>query len=184
MQDGDPALGPAIGQEIARHAALLVVTAAEAEDVAAPFLGEPRVGGGRSHHHHARRLVDRGRHQGGMRAQVADDEAGAGVDQLLRRRHRLVDAADVVRGHDLDRAPEDAALAVEVLDRKLDRRPVAAARCGEGAGERVGETDQRLGGVGPARGERGQGGDEEAERATHGFPLPSACCAGIPSDRA
>ena len=80
VQDGDLAVWPALGQEVAGDLALAVVAADQPEDVAAALLGQPRVAGGGGQHRHAGYLVDRGRDQRGMRAEMADHEADAGID--------------------------------------------------------------------------------------------------------
>src|SRR5918996_2399259 len=57
---------------IAGNDALVVVAADDAEDVRAPFIGEPRIGRRRGHHDHARSLVERRSGDGGARADVPD----------------------------------------------------------------------------------------------------------------
>ena len=144
VQDGDLAAWPALGQEVAGDLALAVVAADQPEDVAAALLGQPRVAGGGGQHRYAGCLVDRGRDQRGMRAEMADHEADAGIDQRVCGRLGLLDAAGIVRGDHPNRLAEQPAVPVQLLDRDLDRGTVASPGRSIRSGKRAGEADPDL----------------------------------------
>ena len=174
VQDGNLAAWPPLGQEVAGDLALAVVAADQPEDVAAALLGQPRVAGGGRQHRYAGRLVNRGRHQRGMRAEMADHEADAGIDQRLRGRVGLFDAAGIVCSNHPNGLAEQPPVPVQLFDRDLDRGSVAGSGRSIRSGKRVGEADPDLrhGRFGGAK--HGCDGEHETEMPTHGARLPSA----------
>ena len=148
-------------QEIAGQRTLAVVAADQAEDVAATLLGQARMGRIRRDHQDVEGFVEAGRQQRGVRAHVPDHEAHAGVDQLARGCHGLLEAAGVVGLDQPHLLAENAAARVQVLDGQRDRGTVAAARGRVGAAQGIGEADRDVG-----RDRSGQHArDDDGERA-------------------
>ena len=85
------------------------------------------------------------------RVDVAEQEIDlVAVDQLARLLHRRAGvAADRILDDELDRAAEDAALGVDLVERHLAADELVLARAGVGAGQRIVEADlDRVGGAG------------------------------------
>ena len=68
VQNCDCSVPPTIGQEVTGDPALNIVTPDQAKDIAPTFLGKLRMALCRGHHGDAGGLVERGRHQRGVRA--------------------------------------------------------------------------------------------------------------------
>ena len=173
-QDGDLAARPTLGQEVGGDLALPVVAADQPKDVAATFLGQPRVARGGGQHRHAGLLVNRSGHQRGMRAEMADHQADAGSDQLVRGRLGLLDIAGIVGGDDPNRLAEHSAVSVQPLDRDLDRFMVAGSGRGIRSGEGTGEAEPDFLGARFGAGKDGCNGEHETEMPKHGARLPLA----------
>jgi len=87
MQDRDLRSAPPVGEEIPRQPALPIVPPVEPEHVLATLFGETQMGRGRRDHQDVRGLVDAGREQRRMRAEVPHDETDVRLDQLTCRFH-------------------------------------------------------------------------------------------------
>ena len=112
----------------ARQSALLVVAAADAEDVPHAALGDLRIGGGRRDHQHAVLLVHVGGRHGDAGVEVADHEFHAVGHELVGDRHAFARIGAIVADVELDFLAENAALGIDVRDRLFDALAAAARR--------------------------------------------------------
>ena len=174
IQDGDPATWPPLGQQVAGDLALAVIAADQPEDVAPALFGQPQVAGSGGQHRHPGYLVDRGRHQRGMRAKMADHEADAGIDQRVRGRLGLLNAAGIIRGNQLNGLAKQPAVTVQLLHRDFNRSPITSSGRSKCSGKRAGEADPDLRHTKVTGTKKGCDGKHETEMPRHGVRLPSA----------
>jgi hypothetical protein len=121
--------------------------AAGAKDVPQLALGDLRIGGRGGDHQYAVVCIDLGgrdRHAG---IEVADHEAHAVADKLVRDRNALFRIGDVVSLLDHDPLPENSAAPVEILRGLSDALRQLRAERGVRAGDRTryANRDVRLG---------------------------------------
>ena len=105
---------------------------------------------------------------------MPDHEADAGIDQRVRSRLGLFDAAGIVCSDHPDRLAEHPAVTVQLLDRDLDRGTVAGPGRSIRSGKRAGEADpdlrrRSIGGTKDSR-----EGEHETEMPMHGARLLAA----------
>ena len=144
MDDGDALALEALRDDLAGESALLVVAAADAEDVPHAAFGDLRIGGGRRDHQHAVLLVDVGGRDGDAGIEMADDELHAVGDELVGDRHAFARVGAVVADVELDLLAENAALGIDVGHRLLDALPQLRAEGGRAAGHRPADADLDL----------------------------------------
>ena len=125
--------------------ALLVVAAADAEDVPHAALGDLRIGRGRRDLEDAVLLVDLGGRHGDAGIEVADDELDAVAGELVGDRDALLGIGDVVADCERDLLAEDAAGGVDVGDGLLGAVLELRAEGGVRAGDRAGDAEFDLG---------------------------------------
>ncbi len=132
-----------VGDDRARHSALLVVAPADAENVPQAALGDARIGGRRRDLQDAVVLQNLGGGHGDAGIEVADDEFHAVGREFVGDRHAFLRIAAVVADAELDLLAEDAARRVDVIDRLLDAllELGAEGRAAAGQGPRDAELD-------------------------------------------
>jgi hypothetical protein len=155
MDDGDALALEFFPDQVAGDAALLVVAAADAEDVPHVALGDPRIGGSGRDHQHAILLIHVGGGNGHAGIEVTNDELHAVGYELIGDRDTFLRVRAVVAHRERDLLPQNASGGVDVFHRLLDSMLELRAEGSAAASDRAGdaELDLRCGSAGQGRGQ-------------------------------
>ncbi len=94
--DRNLGIGPARDEKVTGDSALLIVPPADAEDIGAALLGQPRVGRGGRHLDDPSSIINLSRRDRGARALVPDNERNLGRHEPMGRRYSLAAVTGII----------------------------------------------------------------------------------------